>query len=288
MKVTSSAPGWSVAALVTLPPRLAARHSDFQDLTGDAERAGASVIHAANSNSPDVIDTVRNIGPDIVFVIGWSQVCKSDFLKAVGGRAIGYHPTPLPQMRGRAAIPWTILLGRTITGATLFWLDEGIDTGLILAQRFFHVAYDETATTLYQRHLRVLEEMLGDSLAMIASGRAPRIEQDERFASWVSKRSPSDGLINWHQSAADVWCLIRAVTRPYPGAFTVSGDENLVIWSARIWEQGAQYSALPGQIIARQENEFAVSCGDGGALWVSDWETPSGRMPKMHLVLGLK
>ena len=156
MKVTSSAPGWSVAALVTLPPRLAARHSDFQDLTGDAERAGASVIHAANSNSPDVIDTVRNIGPDIVFVIGWSQVCKSDFLKAVGGRAIGYHPTPLPQMRGRAAIPWTILLGRTITGATLFWLDEGIDTGLILAQRFFHVAYDETATTLYQRHLRVL------------------------------------------------------------------------------------------------------------------------------------
>src|SRR5262249_4096319 len=148
----------------------------------------------------------------VVFVIGWSQICKPAFLEAAGGQVVGYHPAPLPQMRGRAALPWTILLGQRITASTLFWLDEGVDSGPILAQKFLHVAPDETATTLYARHLEAIEQIVREALPAIAGGAPPRLVQDERFASWTTKRTPEDGRIDWQLPAADVWRLIRAVT----------------------------------------------------------------------------
>ena len=73
---------------------------------------------------------------------------------------VGYHPAPLPRLRGRAVIPWTILLDEKITASSLFWIDEGVDSGPLLAQRFFHIAPDETAATLYARHMTALDAML--------------------------------------------------------------------------------------------------------------------------------
>lgn len=285
LNVITAAPGWSVAGLITLPPELAARHSDFSDLTQEVARADAPLIYAANSNAPAVLEKVRAIKPDIVCVIGWSQICKPAFLEAAG-RVIGYHPAPLPQMRGRGAIPWTILLGCKITASTLFWMDNGVDSGPILAQRFLHVANDETATTLYQRHLVALGEVLAESLAAIASGKPPRIPQEEKYASWTAKRTPADGKIDWRRPADETWRLVRAVTRPYPGAFTASEGQKLVVWRAEPWPMAVRHAALPGQVIARQNGGFAVSCGDGNGLWVSEWETSSGKLPKQHSILG--
>src|SRR3546814_2322762 len=99
----------------------------------------------ADRNAADVLEAVSALAPDYVFVIGWSQICKPAFRQAAGGQVIGYHPAPLPRLRGRAVIPWTILLDEKITASTLFWIDDGVDSGPILAQRYFHIAPDETA-----------------------------------------------------------------------------------------------------------------------------------------------
>src|SRR3546814_10841959 len=130
-----------------------------------------------------------------------SDVCSSDL------------PAPLPRLRGRGVIPWTILADEPITAGTLFWIDDGVDSGPILEQAFFHVAPDETAASLYARHMRALGEMMPRALAALAPGSPPRLEQDERYASWAAKRTPEDGRLDWRQNAIDIDRLIRAAGR---------------------------------------------------------------------------
>src|SRR5690625_4713688 len=109
------------ALLVTLPPELAPRHSDYVDLRPTARRYDVPVEEAPRVNAPEVVTRIREAEPDHLLVIGWSQLCGSDLLAAAKHGAIGYHPAPLPELRGRAVIPWTILTGREWTGSTLFW-----------------------------------------------------------------------------------------------------------------------------------------------------------------------
>lgn len=290
LRTLAAAPGWTVAAVVTLPPALAARHSDFVDLADDARAAGAALIHADDGNAPAIVAAVAAVEPDLLFVIGWSQLCGAAMLGTARHGAIGYHPAPLPHLRGRGVIPWTILLGEKITAGTLFWIDGGTDTGPILVQKFFHVAADDTAGSLYARHMAVLGDMLAAAAPLLAGGDAPRIVQDERFASWAAKRTPEDGRIDWALPADDILRLIRAVGRPYPGAFTtlgaLAGDDRLVIWQASAWSESQRHAAMAGQVIAVEGTDFIVRCGDGRAVRVTEWDRLSKRAPRLHARLG--
>jgi methionyl-tRNA formyltransferase len=285
LKALAAAQNWEVPALITLPRELSKRHSDFVDLAPDAEAAGARLVAAPNSNAVEILDQVRDIAPDVTFVIGWSQICGRAFLDAASRRVVGYHPAPLPRLRGRAVIPWTILLDEKITASSLFWIDEGMDTGAIISQRYFHVAPDETAASLYARHMDALARMLPGVLDRLARGETSGQPQDERYASWAARRVADDGLIDWTRPADEIWRLVRAVGRPYPGAFTHFGDEKIVIWSAEPWPR-APHAASPGQVVAYEGEGFVVRCGDGGAVRVTAWEGCSGRMPRMHGRLG--
>jgi methionyl-tRNA formyltransferase len=301
LRTVAAAPGWRVVAVVTLPPALAARHSDFVDLGPEAAATGARVIHAADVNAPDVLDEIRAVAPDHVFVVGWSQVCGPALLEVARRGAIGFHPAPLPRLRGRAVIPWTILLDEKITGSTLFWIDRGVDTGPIVAQRFFHVAPDETAASLYRRHVAVLVDLLGETLPRLADGTAPRVPQDERCATWCARRTAEDGQVDWARPAVEVWRLVRAVGRPYPGAFTLApGGYRLILWRASLCVQDGptRLAAMPGQVVARDATGFVVRCGDGRDVVVEEfaWEAGSTganqfaggepRPPRLHARLG--
>src|SRR5690606_15961126 len=99
--------------------------------------------------------------------------------------------------RGRGVIPWTILQGASSTGSTLFWIDDGVDSGDVIAQEQFAVAPDETAGALYTKHLRALEKILRDTLAGLVSGNPPRIRQDPAQATFCARRVREDGRINW-------------------------------------------------------------------------------------------
>jgi methionyl-tRNA formyltransferase len=284
LKALAGDPRWTVSAVVTLPASLASRHSDFVDLAPDAHDCGARLIAAPNSNAPNVIEAVRALKADYAFVIGWSQICKPEFRAAIGGNVIGYHPAALPRLRGRAVIPWTILLDEKITASTLFWIDDGVDSGPILAQKFLHVAPNETATTLYARHMEALGVILRESLDALAAGRAPRLAQDERFATWCARRTEADGLIDWRAPAEAVERLIRAATRPYPGAFTHFGGARLTIFGADIWSEARRHAAIPGQVIEKRGDSIVVACGEG-AIVATDWICEKTDI-RNHVVLG--
>ena len=250
------------AALFTLPMSKSARHSDFVHLVPTANALGVPVVPISNVNDADVSEKIRAIAPDYSFVIGWSQICRSEFLNLARVGSIGYHPAALPQNRGRAVIPWTILQDCSETGSTLFWMDEGADSGDILCQEIFSVAADETATTLYQKHCESFAQMFRQSVASLKLFEGKRQLQDHRHATYCAKRIAEDGLIDWSLPAVDVWRLIRAVTRPYPGAFTFYKGKKLVIWMADLVGK-APYWGLPGQIQQLDELGALVQCGDG-------------------------
>lgn len=274
--------------VITLPPEKAGRHSDFVDLSDAAAGAGAALATVDNINRPEALERLRGVGADYLFVIGWSQIFGEEVLASFPDRVIGYHPAPLPRMRGRAAIPWTILKQEPITAGTLLWLDKGIDSGPILDQEFFHVAEDETAASLYEKHMRALATMLDRSLDALAAGRARMDAQDESHATWAARRTQEDGRIDWRCRAEDIDRLVRAAGKPYPGAFTELDGERLVIWSSTTSSGGRRHAALPGQIIelTNDGSRMVVACGDSTALDISEWEYHGATNPRLHSRLG--
>ncbi|MET0364211.1 MAG: methionyl-tRNA formyltransferase, partial [Sphingobium sp.] len=235
---------------------------------------------------PDAIGHLREAKPDYLFILGWSQICGAEVMGGTPGRVVGYHPAALPRQRGRAAIPWTILNREPITAGSLFWIDDGVDTGAILDQQYFHVAPRETAASLYAKHMAALATMFDRSLAALAAGTERREVQDDALATWCAKRTAEDGLIDWTQSARDIDRLVRAVGHPYPGAFTTTRQERIVIWSAHVIA-GDRHAGTVGQLVSRDDSGFAVMCGDGDLLQVTEWSSETMRPPALHQRLGV-
>ncbi len=284
--------GHRPSALVTLPRDRSARHSDYVDLAPEADRSGVELIHASDVNAPVVLSRLRDLTLDYVFVVGWSQLCSPELLSTAKHGAVGFHPSALPTNRGRAVIPWTILQGTESTGSTLFWIDDGMDSGDVLAQQTFAVAQDETATSLYGKHQAALGAMLAEVIPRLASGDAPRTPQDHAGATWCARRTPRDGWIEWDRPARDVWTLIRASGDPYPGAFTVLGKNKLTIWNADLVGR-VPYSGIPGQIQTLSGAGALVACGDGESVLLRLVQHGNGpieaptNMLKAHSRLGL-
>lgn len=186
-----------------------------------------------NLNDADSVEAIRAADLDWLYVIGWSQMARAEVLSVPRHGVLGIHPTLLPEGRGRASIPWTIIKGLPQTGVTMFKLDEGMDTGPVLGQVVIPVAGDETSTSLYEKVVAAHRVLIRETYPGIATGTITAVPQDESRATEWPARKPSDGHLEpLLMTSADVDRTVRALTRPYPGAF-VRLDDGQVI---RIWE----------------------------------------------------
>jgi methionyl-tRNA formyltransferase len=263
--------GSAPALLLTLPPEKSSRHSDYVDLHPLANDLGVSVLDIGDVNHPQILDRLAELDLDVAMVIGWSRLCGREFVALPRLGTIGFHPALLPAMRGRAALAWTILLDVRETGGTLFWIDDGVDSGPIAAQQTIALSGTETLAQLMDRQLEALGSMLEGLVCQLSDGARPAIEQDHSAATYLALRRPEDGEIDWTLSASDIERLIRAVSPPYPGAFTFLRGRKLKIWSARVASY-PQWFALTGQIFTFDGEEPVVRCGGGTDLLLVDFE----------------
>lgn len=202
-------------------------------------RHDIALVKSRNVNQPEPVDAIHKHAIDWLFIIGWSQIARADVLHAPRRGVLGMHPTLLPEGRGRAAVPWAILKGLKETGVTLFQLDEGVDTGPILAQHRIPLADNETATTLYSRVQEAHRLLIAQVWHDLMNDRIRPIPQDHARATEWPGRTPEDGRILPEMTVGEVERLVRAVTRPYPGAFWDTGSERIRIWSGKLAEPGA-------------------------------------------------
>lgn len=266
--------------LVTLPLELAHMHSDFVDLAPLAESHSVPVLPAANVNSEATVERVRASRPDFIFVIGWSRLLGTKIRECAAKGVLGYHPSPLPRGRGRSALSWTILLGMPRTAGSLFWIDEGVDSGPIAKQLEFALSPRVDLPELYAQHMSALRTMLGDLLSDLKAGLMPAVSQDEQAATYFAARRPDDGLIDWTKEASEIDRLVRAVTRPYPGAFTFVSGRRMTIWKGEVVKMN-QWHALPGQVFLVQEGAAYVRCGNDTTYRIEEYEiaAPAGETP---------
>lgn len=266
-----AAAGHPPVLLLTLPLEKAHWHSDYVDLGPVAELLGVSTMRVEDVNRRDILAALAELGPDIIMVVGWSRLCGTDFLKIPRIGTLGYHPTLLPKMRGRAALAWTILLDVRKTGGTLFWVDEGVDSGPIAIQRSFQLTGEERLSDLIDLHKETLAGMLPSVVDQIARGERPAAAQDHAKATYLAVRRPADGEIDWCREAADIERLVRSASRPYPGAFTYLRDRKLVIWSARVVHY-PNWHAQQGQIFTYENELPIVRCGSATDLALVEFE----------------
>ena len=194
---------------------------------------GVDLLKIRNVNDREVIEGLQAREIDWLFIIGWSQIARKEVLEAPRKGVLGMHPTLLPRGRGRAAIPWAILKGLSETGVTLFKLDEGVDTGPVVAQERIPIAPRETAATLYDKVNAAHRSLLRTVWPLLERDEVVLRPQDETAASVWPGRKPEDGEIRPEMTVAEIDSLVRAVTRPYPGAFIDKGGERLRVWKGR-------------------------------------------------------
>src|SRR5262249_8502094 len=166
-----------------------------------------------------------------------------------------------PKYRGRAPVNWAVLKGETRTGATLHVMTARPDAGDIVDQESVSIGPDDTAAEVQREVTAAAVRILGRRLEDLKAGRAPRRPQEESAATRFGRRRPEDGRIDWSRTAPEIHNLVRAVTHPYPGAFTdVFGGGKSYIWRTRV-PQLAAHDNFPGQV-RQEEGRLYVACGD--------------------------
>lgn len=198
-----------------------------------AKSSGIPVFRPRMINSPRWIRNIRDIEPEFLFSFYYRHMLCSDILKIPVAGAYNLHTSLLPAYRGRSPVNWVLIHGETKTGVTLHHMIDKPDAGDIVGQKEVEIAYEDTAFSLFRKLTVKTSELLDEMLPRIKNGTAPRIKQDLKAGSYFGGRRPEDGKIDWAWPAGRVYNLIRAVTEPYPGAFTYLPDgEKMFIWWA--------------------------------------------------------
>ena len=171
--------------------------------------------------------------PDVIFSFYYRRMIPERFLKIPHRGAFNMHGSLLPKYRGRAPINWAVLKGEKETGATLHHLIKEADGGPIVGQEKVPILFEDTALDVTKKVADAARLLLSRNLDSIASGKAWKIPQKEEDATYFGKRTAADGQIEWENAAVDIHNLVRAVTHPFPGAFTFGEGKKLFIWKAR-------------------------------------------------------
>lgn len=207
------------------------------------------------------VATIRQLRPDLIYEVGWSQLLPPELLTIPALGTVGMHCSLLPKHRGRAPIPWSIIHGLTRSGMTLFYLTGDADRGDIVGQEAFAIGPHDTAADVYGKAVVAAVTLIGRYHPQLAGGVAPRIRQDPARSDYWPKRTPQDGLIDWEMSTARLYDWVRALTHPFPGAFTFWGDRKLLVWQAR--PESGTTAARAGAVLTASSAGILVGTGDG-------------------------
>ena len=189
---------WSVSSVFSYDDSKKKIYSDFASLDETTSRFNVKHFKVININDENNEEIIKKIKPDLILVMGWSQLLSNDILKIPKLGVIGSHPTELPKYRGRAPIPWSILKGLKESALTFFYVGEGTDDGDILAQQKFRITDSDDATSIYDKITEIGKTMILENLQLIRDGKIKKRKQNSaEFIEYWPKRKPEDGKIIW-------------------------------------------------------------------------------------------
>ena len=228
----------------------------FRSVKEIAEKNGIPV-RTPKKLEADEIEYFNSLAPELVLSFYYRALIPKAVLDAPRLGAYNLHGALLPKYRGRACVNWAVLNGERETGATLHVMTEKADRGDIVDRQAVPIEFTDTAYDVFMKVADAARQIVARRLPELEAGSAPRRPQDESAATCFGRRRPEDGKIDWSKSAEEIYNLIRAVTHPFPGAFTELAGKKYYIWKARPIEGGAK----PHTIVS--ENPPVIGTGDG-------------------------
>ena len=219
--------GKNVVAVLTADDSLEYKIADF--VSFDENVGKIPLYKVVNTKDPETMLLIKNLKPDLIIVISWSQIIPKEILDYAPLGCIGIHYSLLPVRRGCAPLNWAIIDGLKKSGITLFFYDAGVDTGDIIAQKEFEITDVDTPRELLNKICILAPDIIKENIDSIEDGTVLRIKQDERMATYTKPRKPEDGLIDWNKQIDEIYNFIRAIAPPYPCAFTFLGDKKMAI-----------------------------------------------------------
>lgn len=253
-----------ITAVITQPDRRKGRGQKFKPtpVKKAARDLGLKVMEAENVNKDSFLEKLEDLDFEAIVVVAFGQKLSTKILNLSEKGCINLHASLLPRYRGSSPIHQAIINGDKITGVTTIYMDEGWDTGDIIYKKEVEIARSDTVGILHDKLAEVGAKLLLETLKAINDGKAPRVKQDEKEASYAFKLEKEDGFIDWELTAEIIYNQVRGLN-PWPGAYTFIDDKMLKIWETEIKQKvGRDYQ--PGTVVnASPDQDLVVQCGRG-------------------------
>ncbi|QNQ22268.1 bifunctional UDP-4-amino-4-deoxy-L-arabinose formyltransferase/UDP-glucuronic acid oxidase ArnA [Kosakonia sp. SMBL-WEM22] len=262
--------GFDIAAIFTHADN-AQENAFFGSVARLAAERAIPVYAPDDVNHPLWVDRIAELKPDVIFSFYYRNLLGEAILSSARIGAFNLHGSLLPAYRGRAPLNWVLVNGETQTGVTLHRMIARADAGAIIAQQAVEIADADDALSLHRKLTESAKHLLEGVLPTLKSGTFSETAQDESKASYVGRRTPEDGRLEWEKPAQTLHNLVRAVSDPWPGAFSFVGTHKFIVWKSRVRNDVAP--ARAGTVISVAP--LIIACGEG-ALEVMTGQTEKG------------
>lgn len=272
--------------------------ANYDPYTDLAMKYQLDIHYCHQINDPDTLAFIASKKPDVILQSGWSQKFGDALLAIPKYACIGEHPAPLPKGRGAACVNWAILTGETAWGDSFFRMVSEYDKGELFAQKFFDIAEYDTVYTVYEKVAHAAAQTVAVHLDHWSEGRFNAISQDDTKATYYKRRRPQDGEIkSFNRPANELHNFIRAQTKPYPGAYIISGGKKTLLLLSTVPARRFD-GFLPGTVADITKNGgILLVCKDGEAIellrvqeeghpehWACDWARENDLLCRMIIL----
>lgn len=254
--------GHEVVLVVTQPdkPKGRGKAMQFPPVKECALAHNIEVFQPVKVKETANIEYLRKYQPDIIIVAAFGQILPKSILDMPKYGCVNVHASLLPKYRGAAPIQWAVINGDEVTGVTTMLMNEGLDTGDMIAKTTVRLSEDETGGSLFDKLADAGAKLCVQTMDMLEQKTATFTPQNSEEATHTSMISKELGAIDWNKSAVEIERLIRGLN-PWPSAYTRLNDKTFKIWKAKVDEGSSD--AKPGCIYKLGKNEMYVQTGEG-------------------------
>jgi len=257
--------GYNVAAVVSQPDRPKGRKRLLTPtpVKEVAIENGIPVLQPMKLRSPESVDELAKLQPDLIVTAAYGQILPKAVLDLPRLGCINVHGSLLPEYRGGAPIQRSIMNGETVTGVTIMYMAEGLDTGDMISRVEVPITDEDTAGTMFEKLSIAGANLLRETLPELIAGRIEAVKQDDSLATYSPNLTREDERIDWSRSSRDIFNQVRGLV-PWSGGFTLWQDEVFKVWSCRV--SASASDAVPGTVLACDTNGIEVKTGDGSII----------------------
>lgn len=260
--------GYDVVAVVTQPDRPQGRKKTLtpSPVKEAALTLGLPVLQPERLRRPEAVAELAAYEPDLIVTAAYGQILPKSVLELPQNGCVNVHGSLLPKYRGGAPIQRCVINGEKVTGVTLMYMAEGLDTGDMISRTKVPIEDEDTSGTLFEKLSLAGCELLKVEMPRLASGLVQATPQDDSEATYAPNLSREDERIDWNADSRSIYNRIRGLV-PFSGAFTLWNGETFKVWAAlKPAENGGSGAAAPGTVLAVHERGVEVKTGDGSLL----------------------